>query len=346
MAKRSRKNKKNNWLKYTLLVAGAIGLVATWFFFASNTGSFTNGEYLYIHTGSDYDKVKQALKDGGFIRDMTSFDLLAKKADYPHRIHPGKYHIQHGMSNFSIVRLLRSGKQAPVKIVIRKLRLKQDFINLIGHNLEADSAVLKRMMQDPVYLAQFGLDTNTVMCGLMPDTYEFYWNTAADKAFRKIEKTYAHFWTDERKEQAEDHHLTPQEAIILASIVEEESNKNDEKPTIASVYLNRIAAGTKLQADPTAKFAYGDFSLQRITGAQINLASPYNTYYVKGLPIGPICTPSAISIDAVLNAPKTKYLYFCAKEDFSGYSRFAASYADHLKNAALYQQALNERNIH
>jgi UPF0755 protein len=180
----------------------------------------------------------------------------------------------------------------------------------------------------------------------MPNTFEFYWNTSADKAFRKIEQGFARFWTDTRKSAAKARSLTPQQATILASIVEEESNKHDEQPNIASVYLNRMKKGMKLQADPTAKYAAGDFALRRITSAQTSIASPYNTYYVAGLPPGPICTPSPKTIDAVLAAPETDYLYFCAKEDFSGYHRFAASYADHMKNAALYQQALNAKGVH
>jgi len=326
-----------------LLIAG-VSLVVLYFLFAPNTGSFTNGEFLYIHTGSDYDHVKMALNEGGFIRDMGSFDLLAKKAKYPENVRPGKYQISRGMSNYSIVRMLRSGRQAPVKLVVGKLRLKQDFIRLIGRNLEADSAVLKQMFRDTTYLSQFGLDTNTVMCGIMPDTYEFFWNTSADKAFRKIEKSYSRFWTDERKAKAKAQNLSPQEAIIVASIVEEETNKTSEKPTIASVYLNRKKTGMKLQADPTAKFAYGDFTLRRITTTQTTLASPYNTYYVSGLPIGPICTPGAASIDAVLNAPDTKYLYFCASGN--GGHLFAATYEEHLKNAARYHQMLDARNVH
>jgi UPF0755 protein len=350
MAKTSRKKKKTtgkkNWLKYGLLVAAGLALVAVFFLFAPNTGSFTHGAFLYIRTGSDYNQVKQALAEGGFIRDMKTFDVLAKQAGYDHNVHPGKYQLKKGMSNYTIVRLLRSGKQTPVKLVIKKLRKKQDFITLIGKNLEADSNVLKSMLLDTVYLAQFGLDTNTMMCGVMPDTYEFYWNTTAEKAFRKIEKNFSKFWTDERKDKAKALNLSPQQAIILASIVEEESNKNDEKPTIASVYLNRISRGIKLQADPTARFAYGDFTIKRITSAHTGIASPYNTYHVTGLPIGPICTPSPASINAVLAAPKNTYLYFCAKEDMSGYHRFASTYNEHLQNAARYHAALNQRNIH
>ena len=345
-ARKKKKTRKAGWLRYLLLLLVAAALIGVYFLFVPNTGSFTQGEYLYIRTGSDYNKVKQALKDGGFIRDMNTFDLLAKQAGYPEHIHPGKYRIHRSMGNFAIIRLLGSGRRTPVKLVVKKIRLKRDFIRLVGNNLEADSEVLKRMFLDTVYLAQFGLDTNTVMCGVMPDTYEFHWNTTADQVFRKIEKNYARFWTDDRKAKAKAVNLSPQQVIILASIIDEESNKNDEKPTIASVYLNRLSNGTPLQADPTAKFAYGDFTLRRITSVQTSLVSPYNTYKIKGLPIGPICTPSAASIDAVLNAPKTKYLYFCAKEDFSGYHRFAATYEDHLKNRDLFIKAQNARNIH
>lgn len=344
--KKKRSKGRRSWLKYSLLVIAGILLIGAWLLFGPNTGSFSSGEYLYIHTGSSYDNVKKALSDGGFIRDMKTFDLLARQADYPSNVHPGKYRIKKGMSNFSIVRLLRSGRQVPVKLVVKKIRTKHDFITLVSRNLEADSNVLESMFRDTVYLAQFGLDTNTVMCGIMPDTYEFYWNTTADKAFRKIEKKYAAFWTDDRKAKAKALNLTPQQVIILASIVDEETNKNDEKPVISSVYLNRINKGIKLQADPTARFAYGDFTIKRITSVQTSLASPYNTYHVSGLPIGPICTPSAAGINAVLATPKNDYLYFCAKEDMSGYHRFASNYSDHLKNAALYHDALNRRGIH
>ena len=202
------------------------------------------------------------------------------------------------------------------------------------------------MLHDPVYLSQFGLDTNTAMCAVMPDTYEFWWNTSADKAYRKLAKYYKDYWTPERKQKAQARNLTPPEVITLASIVDEETNNNAEKPQIASVYLNRMKEGMRLQADPTVKFAVGDFTIKRITSAITGTPSPYNTYYTAGLPPGPICTPSRKSIEAVLNPAETNYLYFCAKEDFSGSHRFAATYAEHMKNASLYQRALNERNIH
>lgn len=341
--------KKTGTKKRILQVTGILLLVVALFvvfkIFGPNTGAFSQGEYIYIHSGASYEEVKQSLKDEGFIKDITSFDLLAKEAKYPEHVRAGKYHIKKGMSNFNIVRMLRSGRQTPVKLVIKKLRTQQDFINLVSTHLEADSNVLRHMMRDPVYLDQYGLDSNTFMCAVMPNTYEFYWNTDADKVFRKIARQYVHFWNDNRKQQARQLGLNPREVITVASIVEEESNKNDEKPNIASVYLNRLRKGMKLQADPTAKFAYGDFMLKRITSVQTSYESPYNTYQVTGLPPGPICTPSEKSIDAVLNASRTDYLFFCAKEDFSGYHNFAATLKEHSENARKYHDALNRRGI-
>jgi UPF0755 protein len=324
----------------------AIACIGAYFVFGPNTGSLAEGEYLFIHTGSNYDEVKKALKKGGFVRDLNSFELLAKQADYPNNVKAGRYHIQRGMSYWKIVRMLRSGRQEPVKLVLGKMRTKADFIRVLSTHLEADSPTLHRMFADSVYLAQFGLDTATALCAVMPNTYQFYWNTTADKAFRKIEKAYADYWTKARRDSAALLNLSPQQVTILASIVEEESNKRDEQPIIASVYLNRLNKHMKLQADPTAKYASGDFGLRRITSAHTSIQSPYNTYYVTGLPPGPICTPSSRTIGAVLSAPKTTYLYFCAKEDGSGYHRFATTYEEQLKNASIYHDALNARGIH
>ena len=342
----SAKKKKSRTGLYLLVIIAGILLFAGVKVFGPNTGTFKQGEYLYIHTGSNYEKLKTVLQDEGFISDMTSFDFLAQRAQLPAHIHPGKYKIRDGMSNFNIIRLLRSGRQTPVKLVINKLRTKNDFITLLSTNLEVDSNTLRQMLQDKDYLSQFGVDTNTMMCTVMPDTYDFFWNTTADKAYRKIEKNYVRYWDATRKDQAKSHGCTPAQAIIIASIVDEETNINDDKPKVASVYLNRLQKGMKLQADPTVKFAVGDFTIRRISGEMLQNTSPYNTYLYQGLPPGPICTPSPGSIEAVLQAPKTTYLYFCAKEDFSGYSNFASTYDEQLKNAHAYQQALNARGIH
>ena len=342
----AKKKKSRRPLFVVIIILILIAIFSLFKVFGPNTGTFTQGEYLYIHTGSDYERVKDALQGGGFVSDMLSFDLLARMAKMPTHVHPGRYIIRKGMSNYDMVAMLRRGRQSQVHLTINKLRTKQDFINLIGTNLEADSNALRQLLSDEDYLKKFGLDTNTVMCAIMPNTYFFNWNTSADNAFRKFEDNHAKFWDDKRKEQAKEHDLTPNQAVILASIVDEETNSPEDKPNIASVYLNRLRIGMKLEADPTVKFAMGDFTIRRIKGVMLQNPSFYNTYLYLGLPPGPICTPSVSSIQAVLDAPKTTYIYFCAKEDFSGRSNFASTYAEQLKNAHAYQQALNTRGIH
>ena len=340
------RKKKRTRLKVFIILLLIIAAAGAFLVFGPNTGRLTKGEYLYIRTGSTYSTVIKQLEEGNYIGEMIGFKLLAERANYPNKVKAGKYRIKPGMSSYNIIRMLRNGTQEPVKLVINKLRTKQDFITFISSQLEADSTEMKRLMQDSTLLAEYELDSNTAMAAIIPDTYEFFWNTSAEKAFRKIAKNYKRFWNDERKKLATSKTLSPAPVITMASIVEEEPNKTADKGPIASVYINRIAKGMPLQADPTVKFAVGDFSLRRVTGVHLVKDSPYNTYIYKGLPPGPICTPSQATINAVLNAPSTDYIYFCAAPALDGSSLFAVTYEEHMKNARAYQQALNERNIH
>lgn len=342
MPKRS--NKLRIIVAMLCLLAG-VAVYLAYQIFGPTSKAFSDKNYFYIHTGSTYQDVIDGLTSERIVTHPDIFSFVAKQLDYPENVKAGRYQIKKGMSNFEIVRMLRNGRQVPVRLVINKLRTRADFCRLIGKNLEADSASVQHLLQDNIYLRQFGLDTNTVMCAIMPNTYEFFWNTTATKAFEKLQKEYDKFWTSTRKDKARDKGLSPNEAIILASIIEEETNKNDEKPVIASVYLNRLRKGWKLGADPTVKFALQDFGLRRIYNKHLEYPSPYNTYYVKGLPPGPICTPSTASIDAVLNAVNSDYMYFSAKSDFSGYHDFAVSWQEHLSNARKYHKALENRNI-
>ena len=341
-----KKKKKGSLLIWLLLLAIGTGAVAAYKLFGSNTGSLTHGQYLYIKTGSDYYAVLDALKEGDFINDMWSFNIIANRARFPNKVKAGKYKIEPGMSNFDIIRMLRSGRQEPVKLIINKVRTRQDLVTLITTQLETNSDSLNKLLGDSVFLADYELNANTYMCLIVPDTYEFYWNTDARKVLQKIGRNYFAYWTDERKELAKSKNLSPQQATIIASIVEEETNMNEEKGNVASVYINRMQKGIPLQADPTIKFAIGDFTIRRVTGQHLMYNSPYNTYMYTSLPPGPICTPSKKTIDAVLHAPDTKYLFFCAKEDFSGYHTFATTLAEHQRNARAYQKALDAKGIH
>jgi UPF0755 protein len=270
---------------------------------------------------------------------------VARQRGYDEKIRPGKYHIKPGMSNLDLVRMLMGGKQEPVKFTFNNIRLKKELAAKVGRNLEADSLRMETILGDDGYWKKFGFTAENCMVLFLPDTYEFWWNTDTDEFVDKMAKEYKKFWTDERKAKAKKIGLSQADVSIMAAIVEKESNMRDERPTIAGVYMNRLNKGMKLQADPTVVYALGDFTVKRVLNADTRIDSPYNTYMYPGLPPGPICLPSKNSIDAVLNYKKHTYVYFCAKEDFSGYHNFATTYDEHLKNAAKFQKALNDRGI-
>lgn len=298
-------------------------------------------KYLYISTGSRYENVKEKLLKNDFISSTFWFDKIAGYADYPKKVKAGKYKITNGMSLYHLVKMLRSGKQEPVNLVITKLRTKQDLAKKIASQFETDSLAVISFLQDPDSVAQFNVDTNNLMTIVIPNTYTYFWNTSVENIFRKLYKGEQDFWTSERKEKAGKLGLSPTQVYILASIVEEETTKENDKGNIASVYINRLKKGMRLAADPTVKFALNDFSLKRIYQKHLQFSSPYNTYLNAGLPPGPICTPSIKTIDAVLNSPETNYLFFVAKPDFSGYSNFASNYQQHQVFAKAYQKALD-----
>jgi UPF0755 protein len=326
-----------------------IVLVMAWKFFGSGTNFSESKKYLYIHTGkAGKEAVLSTIKDSGFLNSPGIFEFAADKLNVWQRLRPGKYEIANGSSLFTLIRKLRNGSQTPVNLVITKLRTKKDLAGLIGRKFESDSASVLLYLNSNDSLRKFGLDTNTVMTAVFPNTYSLLWNTGPQHIFNKLNEQRIKFWTIERKQKATALGLTPVQVHTIASIVEEETLRSDEKSTIASVYINRLNKGMYLGADPTVKFALGDFSLKRILFGHINstASSPYNTYKNKGIPPGPICTPSESTIDAVLNSTHTDYLFFCAKPNGNGYHAFAATEAAHAINAKAYQQWLDSLKIH
>jgi UPF0755 protein len=330
--------KKIIWGTLFLLLS-VIGFSA-WQVFGPTVSS-PEGKYFYIRTGSTYDDVKSSLTDQKIIGSPFFFELVAKQIKYSRSVKAGRYEIKKGMSIFNLLRMLRSGRQSPVDLVITKLRTKEDLAQRIALNFECDSAEFYTALHDPANLQKYHLDSNTIITAVIPNTYRILWNTPADRILKKLFDEKEKFWNEERKTKAASLKLAPEQVYTLASIVEEETNATADKGKIASVYMNRIATGMKLQADPTVKFAMKNFGLKRIMEKHLFFNSPFNTYQNFGLPPGPICTPSIKTIDAVLNAPQTNYIYFVAKPDFNGYSNFASTYAEHLVFAKAYQQALD-----
>lgn len=315
------------------------------YIFSSNVKISADKEYIYIPTGSNFEDVCKILDKSGFIKDINSFRFVAERKKYTSMVKPGRYEIKNGMSNNELVNLLRSGKQSPVKLSFISVRSLDILAGRLAKFVEPDSVTLINLLKNPATADKYGFSVQNFMAMFIPNTYEVYWNINAEKLLDRFYDEYKKFWTEERINKAESIGLSILEVSVLASIVEAETQKNDEKPRIAGVYINRLRQGMLLQADPTVIYAIGDFSIKRVLNKHLEIESPYNTYKFPGLPPGPINIPSISSIDAVLNYEKHNYMYFCAKADFSGYHEFAVTLAQHERNARKYRDALRKSGI-
>ncbi len=345
--------------KSRTFLAGAIVffsiLLATLFFYfyqvaaAPNLQVGKDDTFLLIPSGAGYQTVIDSVKGKKILHDELSFRFLSKLLKYQEKVKAGRYRIKRNMTNWQAIMTLRSGRQEAVKLTFNNIRLKEQLPGRLCRNLEADSVKFRALINDTAVVAKYGFDTTTITCLFIPNTYEMYWNTSSDELLDRMHKEYQKFWTEARKKKAAAIGFTPVQVSIMASIVEaEQAQRPDERPRIAGVYVNRMTSREtdyKLQADPTVVFAVRNFSIRRVLNTDKQVNSPYNTYKYRGLPPGPINLPSTASIDAVLNYEKHDYLYFCAKEDFSGYHNFAETYEEQMRNARLYQAALNARKI-
>lgn len=301
---------------------------------------------LYVKSDYTFDSVLKVLEDAGIIKDIKDFKWTAKRKNYSAHVNSGKFIIRNRSSNNEVVNKLRSGSQEPVKLRFNNLRTLSDLSDRIAEQLEIESSDLLEYISDADVQAKYTMNAHTMACMFIPNTYEVYWNISKEALVERMHKEYKAFWTKSRLAKAEQIKLTPEEVITLASIVNLETRKNDEKNVVAGVYMNRIKIGMRLQADPTIIFAYNNFDMKRVLNKHKKIDSPYNTYKYAGLPPGPICIPDISSIDAVLNYNKHKYIYFCARSDFSGYHNFAKTLSQHNRNAAAYQKELNKRRIY
>ena len=299
-----------------------------------------------IPDGADFKQVQNLLYDEGYVHDLISFSTLAKLMKYDENVKPGRYLLRSEMNNLEAIRLLRSGNQTPVDITFNNIRLKHELAERLCENLQADAATFEAMLNDEEVVKEYGFTTENVLTMFIPDTYQFFWTTSERELLDRMHREYEKFWTAERRQLADSLQMSPTEVSILASIVESETNKADEAPMVAGLYLNRLQRNIALQADPTLVFAAQDFTIKRVLNKHKEIDSPYNTYRYTGLPPGPIRIPSPNSLKAVLDHKDHNYLYMCAKEDFSGYHNFATNLRTHLANAQRYQRALSKAGIY
>jgi UPF0755 protein len=334
-------------IRYVLGALAVIFLYFVYILFAPNISPKTGEKaYICIPDNSSYHDVISLLEKKADINNTSSFKQVARMLHYGDKIRSGRYEIKPGMNNFTLIRTLRSGRQTPVQLTFNNIRTKEELAGRLGEQLMADSASLIRLFNDTAFLAQYGLNPNTAISLFIPNTYEIFWNINSRKLFERMNKEYTAFWTPERKAKAAAIPLTPTQVSTLASIVEEETNNKTDRPKVAGLYINRLKADMPLQADPTLKFAVGDFTIKRLLLKHILFISPYNTYRNHGLPPGPIRVASKNGIDAVLNYTHHNYIYMCASETLNGEHKFASTWSEHQANAKKYQQKLNSLNIH
>ncbi len=340
------KKKKKSYKLFIILAVIAILLIAIPIVLRNNKTANDDTVTLFLPTGSDYNSAVDSLNTHNCISNAATFNTLARIRKYKNNVKGGCYKIPPHTSTWTLLTKLYYGNQDPIQLTIGKYRTKKQLCDYIGKRLEMTPDSLLSLLNNDSICQNYGHNTQTIIGMFCRNTYDIYWNTSPINLLNRMEKESNRFWNGKRKNKANKINLSTDEVITLASIVDEETNKNDEKDIIASVYLNRLHKGMPLQADPTLKYALGDFSLRRILNKHTEISSPYNTYRNKGLPPGPICIPSDASIDAVLANKQTNYLYFCAKSDFSGYHAFATNLAQHNANAAAFHAALNKRNIY
>lgn len=316
--------------------------------FAPSIGLATGEEQeFFIDRGMGYTDVGKKLLEEKLIADPEGFHWVAERMNYPNHVYPGRYIIKDGMSNRELVTLLRSGKREPIRYTFVKFRTTQEAAEHAGKYFSFGKSEMLQVFNDAEFLKQYSdLTPETALTVFIPNTYEIYWHTTPQEFYARMHKEYKSFWDrNDRNEKRKKWGLNRMEVMTLASIIEEESNKNDEKPRIAGVYLNRVRNKWPLEADPTVKYAMKDFAIRRILNSHLEFDSPYNTYKYPGIPPGPICTPSIPSIDAVLNAERHEYMFFCARADTSGYHHFSKTLSEHNAYASTYHEFLNRIGI-
>ena len=340
-------NKKNKKILVGCLLAaillGIAGIAHIYYYFFAQPFQITDTTYIYIDRDDDVDSVYHKIIEVGNPKQMHGFESLVRYQGY--NVKTGRYAIKPTDNMRYLHRRLSMGYQTPIKLTVGSVRTLDRIARNTARQLMVDSCEIANILNDTTYISKLGFTPETLPALFIPNTYEVYWNMSSEDFMQRMLKEHKAFWNEKRLKQAEAIGLTPIEVATLASIVEEETANQAEKPMVAGLYINRLKKGMLLQADPTVKFSLQEFGLKRILFKHLEVDSPYNTYKYAGLPPGPIRVPSYQGLESVLNYTKHNYIYMCAKEDFSGTHNFAVTSAQHAANARKYQQALNRRGI-
>ena len=344
--------RRYRWVTLLVLPLLLLGGVTAWValrygraYWTSNTAFDEASRIVLIKPGTPFDSVAVQLQQEGVIRDARQFKRFCKVRNFDQKRYGGRYEVRRGTTTRALANMIASHRQAAVRLVVPSVRTREEMAGRLAHQLWLDSSVLAEALWDSTLAARYGFTVEEFPAMVVPNTYEVYWDVTLERLFDRLHREWEAFWTPGRRERLERTGLTEAEATTLASIVQEEVRYKDEMPRVAGVYINRLRADMPLQACPTIKYALGDFTLQRILFVHTQVESPYNTYIHLGLPPGPIAFPEITAVDAVLNYETHDYLYFCAKDDFSGRHNFSRTGEQHMRYARQYQRTLNRRGI-
>lgn len=333
---------------FVLISIGGVGGIYLYkIFYESNT--LFNDEYVFVKIPTNSTENQLLDSIGKHVKDLSKFSKAANYKDYFSNIKPGRYKLENGFNNNQIINSLRSNN-VPIKITYNNIETFDQLIKRISERIEADSLSLSNVFYEKKFLDDLGLDSESVFSLFIPNTYEFFWNTSAIQFRERILKEFDRFWNDSRIEKSKKVNLNPIEVMTLASIVQKETPKVDERPTIAGVYLNRLEKNMKLQADPTVVYTIKkrdgfDTRIRRVLYKDLRIKSPYNTYVYRGLPPAPIVTPDISAIEAVLNPQKHSFIYFVADVSNPGYHLFSRTNAEHNRKKRQYTNWLKKNRI-
>lgn len=344
------------YIKKILVIIALLGIVVlagfSWYIydviFSPNTSFSEERVEIFVPTGADYSTIRELLEP--YLEDVNEFGIVAQKKGYINNVKAGRFILRKGMNNNEIVNTLRSTNE-PVWVTFNNQERLEDLAGRIASQIEADSIALLESMKDTAFLEEYGFKERNALAMYVPNKYQFFWNTSAEEFRERMRTEYQRFWNEERLAKAEEIGLSPHEVMVLASIVQKETAKVDERPKVAGVYMNRINNGWKLDADPTVIYALKDrlqnfdTIIKRVLYADLTIDSPYNTYKYKELPPGPIAMPDISSIDAVLNYEDHNYFYFVADVENFGYHKFARTLSQHNANKRAYVRWINEQKI-
>lgn len=329
-----------------ILLVFALGICGYYYFVQRPNITVKDDGIVYIQPGDSFETILLMLQSKGYIQNEYTLRSVARLKKYPSAIKSGRFRLKNGMNNNELVNNLRSGRQEPIHFTFNNIRTLEDFAGTLSRQLSLDSSYFLQLARDSGYVKKWGFTPENFIGMFIPNTYQIYWNTPIEELMKRMNMEYRKFWNEERLSKARKASLSPMDVMIIASIVEEETNKTDEYPVIAGVYINRLKKGWKLEACPTLKFALGDFTLKRVLEKHMETDSPYNTYKYIGLPPGPVRMASIRVIDAVLNYQHHDYMFFCAKSDFSGSHYFSRTLREHNRHAAEYHRALDKIKIY